>query len=187
MPFAYESPPTSNELRQGEILSGVWEHRLEVPPAKLPNAPAELPYRSQPHTLMIVLTQDCDLLQDWTSRSEPGDQAIDEVHSKRLPHVLLTDVVTFTELHPREEGSGKDRIRRNQIERFHTLPAAPNPPPLDQELFLDFKKVFGLPTGWLYEALRAAAVARIGRLPPYYLHQVIQRFFAFQSRVALPE
>lgn len=55
------------------------------------------------------------------------------------------------------------------------------------ELVLDFKKPLTLSTAMVYEGLRLRKVRRFGVVPPVYLHDLIQRFYGFLSRVALPD
>lgn len=177
----------SGELRQGEILADIWEHRLEVSLGEQPPNPPSATTQSMNHPLMIILTQDCDLLQDYNSRSEGLGDFVEENHPRMLPHILCTDLISWDDIRSRFPGGvSSGRLRKNQEERHHFLPAG-GQTPLDQELFLDFKKVFGLPTKWLYLALNEGSVRRVALVPPIFLHDLIHRFFAFQSRVALPE
>jgi len=177
---AYGSAPESGALRQGEILSEVWEHRPELPAAEALTITTHAEHRSARHALVVILTQDCDLEQDYTARFHSGDFAPDteETHPKLLPHILLTDLLTEAELRSRLPGSDiLKRAKTNADERYHQLAPA----------FFDFKKVFGIPTGNLYKAVHSGAVRRVAQVAPIYLHDLIHRFFAFQSRVALPE
>ncbi len=180
---SYDAPPTSGALRQGEILSGLWDHRLVAPTTRLSNILADFDRRSTAHPLMIVLTQDCDLEQDYTARFNPDDPerkkgVVEEAHSKLLPHLLSIDLLTEQELRSRVPGGDVlRRAKQNQDERYHSL----------VPMFLDFKKVLGLPTESIYAAINAGSVQRVALVRAIYLHHVIHRFFAYQSRVALPD
>ncbi len=92
--------------------------------------------------------------------------------------------MALPDLKARTQGS-QSRIEKNQEERYHALPIGTDAP-LNQALFIDFKKVFGLRTSSLYAAIGIDGVRRIAMLPPVYLHDLVHRFFSFQSRVALP-
>jgi hypothetical protein len=53
-------------------------------------------------------------------------------------------------------------------------------------MFLDFKKPLAISTRQLYEGLRTGEVERLGWLQMVYRHDLIHRFFSFQSRIASP-
>ncbi len=148
---------------------------------------------------MVVMSPDCDLEWDYFLRFPKPEHAAGyqpapgiESQSKYLPHVLLCDA------HPDEEllampGMNKGIWRNvisNQDQRYHHLPSGPvgNPhvSPLP-DLVLDFKKPLTIPTSMLYEGVRLFRVRRLGVVPPIYLHDLIQRFYGFLSRVALPD
>ncbi len=79
-------------------------------------------------------------------------------------------------------------LRKNQNERYHHLPAARvgGADDLD-DLYIDFKKVYGIPLKSLYTALNSGGITRVAVVPGPYLHDLIHRFYAFQSRVAVPD
>lgn len=138
---------------------------------------------------MIVVTQDCDLLWDWEARQRGAFESSDTI---LIPHVFLCDLWEESQLRSGPPNIGSDlwrRIRGNQNERYHRLAQAPigesglNLP----ELYIDFKKTLGLPTDNLYAGLANLQIERVAVLPPIHLHDFIHRFYAFQSRVAVPE
>jgi len=137
---------------------------------------------------MIVISQDCDLLWDWTARQQVP---FDEFAPSLIPHLLLCDLYEEGQLRGSQEIKSDiwRRIRANQDERYHHLSAATvgesslNLP----DLYIDYKKIYGLPTANLYMGIGALSIARLAVMPPIYLHDFIHRFFAFQSRVAVPE
>jgi hypothetical protein len=108
-----------------------------------------------------------------------------------IPHVLLCDLYEEGQLRG-SQGIKADiwrRINANQNERYHHLPAATiGESPLNlPDLYIDCKKIYGLPTANLYMGISTLQIAKLAVMPPIYLHDFIHRFFGFQSRVALPE
>jgi hypothetical protein len=138
------------------------------------------------HPFAIVLTQDCDLTQDWRQRqSLPVDEG------KLLPSVLFAQVHQALHLRARIEGSEMwKRVKQNKDERYHFLEAVP-----DQEdalgeglpeLGIDFKRYFTIPTDEVYKRIEKDTRRRC-RLRSPYLEHLSTRFCYYQFRVALPE
>jgi hypothetical protein len=140
---------------------------------------------------MIVLSQECDLITDWKFRQGIAEGAqIDEAEPAVIPHLLLCDLYEESRIRgPKMTSEPWRRIRQNQDERYHHLEAgqiggsAPGLP----DLFIDCKKVFGLPISNVYAGIGVSQIKRVAVLPPFHLHDMIHRLFAFQSRVAVPE
>ncbi len=141
-----------------------------------------------PHELVIVMSQDCDLLQDY-NRRQAGEAAT-------LPNILLCDVYPAEALRTKVEQQDqlgrkdwKKRIAQNQHERFHYLQKVEPGQDLQGQgltaTALDFKIYFTLPTDELYARLGQGALRRCTLSTPYVEH-LAHRFFKFQSRVALP-
>lgn len=139
---------------------------------------------------MVVLHGDCDLEQDFNYRSSPGAGGIDEANAKIVPEVLLCDLYVEAEI--RQQVAGGDiwkRVRQNQDERYHQLLQAPisdggqELPPL----FLDFKRSFMDRTPSLYDAISSGAITRVAIIPDVFVHDLMQRYFAYHARVALPD
>jgi hypothetical protein len=51
---------------------------------------------------------------------------------------------------------------------------------------MDFRKHFTVPTGFLYDRIAAGEVLRRAVIPPIHSHNLLHRFYGYQSRVALP-
>lgn len=192
MALTYDPSPSSGELRQGEIVGEVWEHRPTLAAGQsVEGAVGQI--QSSHHARMMVMTQDCDLAQDYTVRSKKGsipDGLADESDPGVLPHILLCDVFAEGEIKLSVAGiEAWRRIKQNQNERYHALQAGQIKGTQDSlpELFLDFKKTFGFPTNRLYQGLSKGAVSRVAVVPPIFLHDLLHRFYTFLSRVALPE
>jgi hypothetical protein len=192
--LVYLSPPDGGELRQGEILADVREFWLPV----LPDAQDQAAYLTVQHPLVILLTADCDLLQDFNTRF-PNDEARERLTHADVPtgdlhlvrYVLACDL--YLEGNVKEqgvlEGRGIKRVQGNQDERFHYLPAAGFGQEGDggglDDLYMDFKRTIALPTHHLYLDIRDSVALRRALVPPVYIHDIMHRFYGFLSRVAV--
>ena len=152
-PYRVAAPDAASQLRQGEILTNV--RLLQVKASTL--GTADIEFLSVIHPTTLILTQDCDLEQDFHSRHpeiKPSD--------KLLPSVLLCQVFTAVELRGDPKKGGKNsemwkRIAQNKDERYHFLQKIE--PGCDRvndglpELAVDFKKYFTIPTDELYQRI----------------------------------
>lgn len=204
MPLVYDLPPTSGPLRQGEILADIWEHRpLQAPIAIDQDDPFE--FRPIQHPLMVVMTAVCDLEWDYNARfaHETAEQhgtagvvahdqpEVADNDPRLVPHVLLCELYEQNNIRVLIRGSELwKRIRQNQDERYHHLgPGFIGDPPVGQfpDLYLDFKKTIALSTQSLYSESGSVQVPRKAIVPPVYVHDLIQRFYGFLSRVGVPD
>jgi hypothetical protein len=135
----------------------------------------------------MILTQDCDLEQDFRARA--GQTGAD----KLIPSILFSEVVTAEEL----RGSAGinstiwPRVRMNKDERYHFLQKVEQ---VDDafgqglpELGIDFKRYFTLQTGEVYRRIELGEAQRRCALVNPYLEHLTSRFAYFLSRVALPQ
>jgi hypothetical protein len=174
----YEPPVATGALRQGEVLSQVVQVKLQS--AEEENRPT---VELVEHPFAVIVSQDCDLYWDFKARQENRQFS--------LPSVLFCEVVTAEELRgtPEIKSDIWKRIRQNQDERYQFLQAVPAEKDAQglglPELGLDFKRYFTIPTEEVYRQLGASAKRRCRLVTPYAEH-LSNRFFQFQSRVALP-
>ena len=171
---------------QGELLSNVWEMQVDHPGVEISSDPASFQHNPAEHPKVAIFTPDCDLLTDYLARydaNNPGDD------SKLLQHIQCCDVYEESEIRPGRFGSDLwRRIRQNQDERYHCLPPGETEGEFQHPtFFLDFKRMFSLPTQFLYDSLDIGEIVRRGVIPPIWLHSLIQRYFAFHSRVGVPD
>jgi hypothetical protein len=193
VPFQYAAPASSPELRQGELLRNVWEHRSVQTSPATPEVPPQV--LAVYHEVVVVLTADCDLLQDYNDRpsADPSSSPEDPNSHRLLAHVLLCDAYDGAPLKVRFQQSRLwSRVEKNQDERYHHLDAATVGDEIQgattiPDLYLDFKKAFGLSPESIYEGIRTGHVVRLAVIPPIYLHHLMHRFYGFLSRVALPD
>ncbi len=193
MPFEYRTPPSGGRLKQGEILGSVWEYVPVQAPVEI-SQETDIRVRSFWHERMVVLTQDCDLINDFTLRS-PDNETLEDLNEvegdiRSVPSILLCDLTE--DLKARlDSGASWKRVSRNQDERYHAFPEAlvgvGGEGGSLPELYLDFRKTLSLPTPFLYEGLRGGGIARVAVTPQIYLHDLIHRFHGYHSRVAVED
>jgi len=165
-------------LCHGEILSDLVRFRLDVPRM----------HESEPSVVQItypfvlVLSQSCDLIQDFSARGDGKPQ---------LPDLLLCDVPTAESLRATCPGSDVwKRIKQNKDERYHflekTLPECDVAREGLPELGVDFKRYFSLPTDEVYRRIELGPTRRRSVLRTPYSEHMSSRFAYFLGRVALP-
>ena len=188
MAFTYESPGNAS-LRQGELLENVWWHRPLWPAGPIPEG-TSIQIEPVHHPLIVVLHQDCDLERDYEIRLKARNEnrEVEDGGGKLLPQVLCCDAFVEDEIRIRAKGFSFDRVKNNQVERFHYFEAAVVAGSTDERpaVYLDFRSVFSVFTEGLYLAIEQGIVRRIAVIPPVFLHDLTHRAFGFLSRVALP-
>ncbi len=142
--------------------------------------------------LVIVLTQDCDLAQDYRvrwSREETPNQ------DKMLFSVLVAPVYNVEHVYTGEhldrigmhmtpinrKKSPGTNLRKNETPRYHYL-AFPDDVPIVDSV-IDFKHYFSANVQELKKLKRTKFVCRVADL---YREDVSQRFAGFLSRIGLP-
>jgi hypothetical protein len=172
----------SAELRQGEILSILTQTELEIGSV---GADQGVRITKKVHPLAIILSQDCDLDLDFKARN---GQVNDD---KLLPNILFCEVITAAEL---KQSGGMNspiwgRVEKNKDERYQFLQKVePADDAVGQgvdEMGIDFKRYFTIPTAEVYEQLKITTRRRC-RLNSPYLEHLSQRFAQYLCRIALP-
>lgn len=184
MPSPYRAMVlAASPLRQGEILTDLEQFRLNVASLATGMATGK-PFK---HPFAMVLTQDCDLEQDYRVRSQGKDS------DKLLPGVLFCELATAKELYGQIRQINPkfwDRIKINKDERYHFLQKIEAADDALKEglpeLAIDFKRYFTLPTEEIYRRIEIGEAKRRCVLVSPYLEHLSSRFAYFLSRVALP-
>lgn len=142
--------------------------------------------------LVVVLTQDCDLAQDYTFRWSKPTTAN---HDKWLLSVLVAPLYNvehvYTGEHLQDLGlkmslinknkSPGQYLRNNETPRYHYL-EFPEDTPVTPSI-VDFKHYFSANIKYLKNHKRAGFVCQLSEL---YREDVSQRFSSFLSRIGLP-
>jgi len=142
--------------------------------------------------LVIVLTQDCDLEQDYRtrhSRSRPETQ--DKLIVSALVAPLYNAEHVYQGSHLSELGlemqkiskkkTPGNRLRNNETPRYHYLSFPESVPIVDS--VIDFKHYFTVNVEYLRKIRHSNFVIR---LAPLFREDVSQRFSAYLSRIGLP-
>ena len=180
-PEIYRPSPNEGALRQGEILANVIELRVTIDSLKAGGSP-DLSRIIHPYAM--VVSQDCDLAQDFIEREKDQKKV-----SRLIPSILFCQVIDAATLKSTVDGRTWDRVKINKDERFHFLQTIR--PDQDKEhqglpeLGIDFKRYFSIPTEEVYFRLQSEIKRRCVFFSPYLEH-LSTRFYYFQSRVALP-
>lgn len=176
----YTRSPADGPLLQGEILSNLPQARLAIEAAP---SEGQGVFDIKVHPWVIVMSQDCDLEQDF--HAGPG---------RMSPNILFCEMSTADDLSAliRTSGLGSSKwqlIRQNNDPRYHFLQrSAQEDDARDnglEEFGIDFKRHFTLPTEEVYFRLHQETQRRCVLNSPYLEH-LANRFYAFMSRVALP-
>lgn len=196
MPLVHDPAPANGPLRQGEILRDVWEHRALVPASKRQtDDPVE--FVSIQHPLMVVMSADCDLEQDYKARHpefaapEHRDKFRSAPEKYQISYVILCEAFEETSIRSLLPLGREfwNRVRGNQDERYHRFPSATirGQELVLPDLYLDFKRYSPISTEQLYAGLATEGLERVAIVPPIYLHDLLHRFYGFLSRVGTPD
>jgi hypothetical protein len=181
----YERLDVDGSLRQGEILANVVHVRMDIHTIgtdKPAIAPIQYPYA-------IVVSQDCDLEQDFNARQPEGAEY------NKIPCVMFCEVQEAHLFRPQHGGrlnsDAWGRVETYQDERYHYLASIPAAVlGIDAPLGpfgVDFKRYFCIPTDEVYHRLTLVdEMTRLCRFTSPFLEHFSLRFAHFQHRVALP-
>lgn len=197
MALAYLQSPLEGPVRQAEILGNLVEFRPRRVTWGVDGAVNGIDWEGQPRALAVVMTQDCDLEQDYNLRfpneSEPLGENEVEQHPNALQAITLCEAHNIDELAsrlPESYGRAEKRLaRKNQYERYHCLDEGM---PLEGDsipgLVLDLRTPFAMPAAILYGQLEddGSPGKRVGIIPEVYSHDLMHRFYSYHARVALP-
>lgn len=143
--------------------------------------------------LVVVLTQDCDLAQDYRFRWSRQETSTED---KLLLSVLVAPLYNAEHVYSgdhlselgmrmvsidRNKSPGKN-LRKNETPRYHYLEFSGEVPIVPS--VVDFKHYFSVNAIYLK---RLKARNYVCRLSSLYREDVAQRFSSFLSRIALPD
>jgi hypothetical protein len=189
--FIYETP-AEGSLRQGELLAGVCEHRVNELPVDLPikeeGADSEkrdggVGADTIRHPLLLIITSWCDLLTDYRIRSDGADKS-----PNLLAYILTCPVYERIEIRSQFHNRRLfERAHENRDKRYFRIEASETPAGEEiPELYLDFRQIIPLPAAGLCRAVELGRIQRLALIPALYREEIIQRAFYYQSRVSLP-
>jgi len=142
---------------------------------------------------VVVLTQDCDLNQDYTVRwARNGGSS----HDKKIISVIVVPLYNVEHVYkgehlselgmtmapiPKKRTPGKTLIQ-NKNPRYHYLEFPTNVPIVSS--VIDFKHYFTVNVEYLKKHKKGNFICQVG---PLYREDVSQRFSSYLSRIGLPE
>lgn len=143
--------------------------------------------------LVVVLTQDCDLAQDYKFRWSRKPTATKD---KVLLSVLVAPLYNAEHVYSGEQlsdlgmqmgqisrsKSPGNNLRNNVTPRYHYLDFATSVPVVPS--VVDFKHYFSVNAAYLKSVKTRNYVCRLSSL---YREDIAQRFSSFLSRIALPD
>ena len=186
-PIYVVSEAIDTTLRQGEIITNVIQIRLEFEEFKKGNLVADQII----HPFAIILSQDCDCVQDYGARNREPRTTKNEV-----PSILLGEVHTADWMRNKENPGKIDsdlwrHVKNNKNERYQflerVLPECDAEGEGLPELTIDFRRFFSIPTDEFYQRLTIGEAKRRCRLISPYLEHLATRYGYFAQRVALPQ
>lgn len=145
----------------------------------------------------IVLSQECDLEQDYVNRQKAEGEVNEDVkHDKYLPTILLAPAYLGQSLREgnhlallnlrmeRYNSSRWDPITKNENKRYHFISSATeiNVP----ELVVDFKHYFTVPRDFFYPTFFNER-HYVASLNPLFREDLSSRFGHFLSRIGTPD
>ena len=189
-PVIYQRPIPGTALRQGEILSRVAEYCLDVD-TLLASGQTAITFTVHPYAM--VVSQECDLGQDFKSRTE-GRPSV-------LSGILLCEADEAVKVKARESLKSVlyKPVRQNKSERFQYLSSIPAAIDLSGEgigeLLVDFRRCFAVRADEIYAQMDSTTAARFpnevpamrrAQLVELYAQEVNTRFAYYTARVPIP-
>ena len=182
----YLPSPSEGPFRQGEIISGLVQARLH-PDSVESSAPPLVNLVT--HPFAVIVSQDCDLEQDYKARNGLDDVKADKI----LPSILFCEVNTAEDICSSggvTGSSNRSQFSINKLERYQYLQKVDRSEDALHEglpeLGIDFKRYFTIPADEVYKRIATTAKRRCYMNPPYLEH-LSSRFCYFQMRIALPD
>ena len=180
-------------LRQGEILTNIVE--LQVRLESIGSTNCDSVYEANPieHLFAIIVSQDCDLEQDFNYRYGSKGNIRNELPSVLLCQAEKVDEFVKSEMYRNLFNSKTfaGNFKNNNEIRYHFIQEIPaDLSAVDKripELGIDFKRYFSMPTAEVYHRIKLDHTQRCSVLESPYRDHFSQRFYNFNNRIALPE
>jgi len=179
---------TTDRLYQGDIIANVdyIEYAIEK------NGEYEISKIIYP--LVIVLSQDCDLLQDFRNKNDEEPSNQDKILFSALVAPLYNIEHVYTGEHlskldfkmqtidKRKSKTENKFLKQNKNPRYHYLRFDESINVVDS--IIDFKHFFTVNISYLE---RIKETSYIGKVSELYREDISQRFASFLSRIGLPD
>ena len=197
--FERSESGNGSALRQCEILSGLIVYEIAIESIAIntvnidDHRPASLEATPIVHPFAIVVSQDCDLTQDYNFRHNNVGKPRNSVSSILFCEAMEADELVHGEEHGSvfAEGAIRQDYRNNNDFRFHFIQEIPRE--FDSlgcglpELGFVFKRFFSIPTKAAYDQVELGYAQRRSVLKSPYVEHFCDRFYHYNNRIALPE
>jgi hypothetical protein len=144
--------------------------------------------------MVVVVSADCDLHWDYLRRRGKGGTLQKELRQVLVCEVLdeaTLEAAHFQGMDSKDRRKLLQRIRKYQEPRYHYLSGAHvgrgQNATFQEELFVDFKLAFTVPTAEYYFQSRRSFVKRRALLVPPHVHHLTQRCYNFLGRIGVDE
>ncbi len=190
----FASPKGINgALRQGEILSSVFELQIVLEDTLGKAERCNYEADAIEHPFAIIVSQDCDLEQDFNYRFHSRGKERHQIPSVFFCQAMDADDFRKGDQHKHLFNSStfENNFKHNDDFRFHFVQKIP--PEYDAlnmglpELAMEFKRYFSMPTAEVYHRVKLSHTWRRCHLKSPYLEHFCDRFHYFNNRIALPE
>ena len=176
--------PCAGSLRQSDIIGPVKIFEFKSA------ASSSVQVEERVYNYAAILSQDCDLEQDYVTR----EQADPEKQDKLLYAVLMCGVypeaVVLQGKHRRGAEDFKSQktrwklLQQNRDSRYQYLGYVE---PVNKTLVADFKDYFFVPTAYLYEQVGQHLTVRQASMDSPWRDHLLQRFGFYMTRIGLPQ
>lgn len=187
-PSPYERTDKQGPFRQGEIITSVPDYLV----SSKDDGGVDVQVLNHPYA--IIVTQDCDLEQDFRLRAEKKMN-----HFRVQRNLLLCEVWLASDVRQYERDGDTFKanralwgdIQKNKDERFCFLEEVPADIDLAgeglPELVVHLRATFSILTEEAYSLASRGSLVRRCKLRSPYLEHLSQRVAGYLCRVALPE
>lgn len=188
----YTNEGLTGALRQQEILSNVKVLNAHLP-GERENVGEKVEAYGTLFPFVIIVSQDCDLDADYRSRfggRHNLSKEIGQVHvcildpkSNKLPRAIVNTnkLPGIADLHFLEQNRHDRLYWLEKIQPDKDLLSKGS----DEELIIDFKLVYGIPTNYLYHQINTEEAQRRCVLLSPHKERCAQKFHNWQGRIGL--
>lgn len=168
-------------MQQGDILGPLQAFELTTLTDGVPSGTL------RQYNYAVVLSQDCDLEQDYNSRQETQENLDKHLFGVLLCGAYEADEVRGGQYRPgATQLGGKEwkAVHQNTSPRYQYLGYVPGPNCI---LVADFKDYFFVPVTYLYEQINQGQIVRMVSMDSPWRDHLLQRFGFYMIRIGLPK
>lgn len=144
----------------------------------------------------MIVTQDCDLEQDWKAQVEHQSRGLEDPGDKGLRHIMLVPAYVADAFREGQHIEGRtmrpwntkeiERVQKQEHKRYDYLSRESGL--LEQNLVVDFKHYFTVERDCFYRnSKETGAFEYLCTLGILYREALTRRFCEYLSRIGFPE